>query len=159
MAVASLAIAMWKIQSDNKKGIQTRAIEQVKEFQILTDKVMMNEVSIENMREQLHREVSQNYEIYRKEQENIKRVWEVNISNTMARIEKIEKEKDDDVKTLSSAIINSNREIAAVEIKHHGEVIGKIESLTVQLTDMCSTFKEYRRTRNGNSKNANNNDV
>lgn len=65
-------------------------------------------------------------------------------------IENIKKIRETDVKELGIAITKSNEKIAINEEKHHSEVISKIEILTVQLTDMCSTFKEYRRTHNGN---------
>ena len=56
-----------------------------------------------------------------------------------------------DVRELHELIEESIERTRELETRHHEEVIEKIGGLTVQLTDMCSTFKEYRRTHNGNT--------
>ena len=53
-----------------------------------------------------------------------------------------------DVRNLHELIEESIERTRELETRHHEEVIEKIAGLTTQLTDMCSTFKEYRRTRN-----------
>ena len=53
-----------------------------------------------------------------------------------------------DVRNLHELIEESIERTRELETRHHEEVIEKIAGLTIQLTDMCSTFKEYRRTRN-----------
>lgn len=84
-----------------------------------------------------------------RDMEQIKRDRADRVAAVYAEIEAIKKMRETDVKELGIAITKSNEKIAINEEKHHSEVITKIESLTVQLTDMCSTFKEYRRTHNG----------
>lgn len=54
-----------------------------------------------------------------------------------------------DIRNLHELIEESIERTRELETRHHEEVIEKIAGLTIQLTDMCSTFKEYRRTRNG----------
>jgi hypothetical protein len=150
IAISGLAFGMWKIQHDSNIANHNREVSQGKEMQMITDKVMANEQNIAQMREQFRKEIDLNCETYRLELENVKRARAENVANAMARIERVEKMRETDVKELSGSIKESMKEATAIEEKHHNEVMDEIKTLTVQLTDMCSTFKEYRRTRNGN---------
>ncbi|HPT03452.1 MAG TPA: hypothetical protein PLJ84_12705 [Bacteroidales bacterium] len=87
-----------------------------------------------------------------KEVEQIKRDRADRVAAVYNEIESIKKLREMDVKELTVSLRDSIEKTTAIEEKHHAEVILKIEALTVQLTDMCSTFKEYRRTHNGNGK-------
>jgi hypothetical protein len=84
-----------------------------------------------------------------RDMEQIKRDRADRVAAVYAEIEAIKKMRETDVKELTTALRDSIDKTTAIEERHHNEVIVKIEALTVQLTDMCSTFKEYRRTHNG----------
>lgn len=84
-----------------------------------------------------------------KEMEQIRRDRADRVAAVYTEIENIKKMRETDVKELTAAMRESIKQTTLVEERHHYEVMAEIKQLTVQLTDMCSTFKEYRSTRNG----------
>lgn len=84
-----------------------------------------------------------------KELEQVKKDRADRVASVYAEIEAIKKIRETDVRELTSAMKDSINQTTSIEERHHHEVMAEIKQLTIQLTDMCSTFKEYRNARNG----------
>jgi len=65
------------------------------------------------------------------------------------KIGEVNKMREQDIKSLAEAVERSIEKSRGVEERHHGEIMGKIEGLTIKVIEVCSTFEEYRKSRNG----------
>lgn len=131
VSILGLAVTVWKIWKTN-----------IQELQRISDKVSQNELRIAEIDND-----------FRSQIENVKRDRADRVAAVYNEIETIKRMRETDVRELTAAMSVGIDKATAIEEKHHAEVMAEIKLLTVQLTDMCSTFKEYRRTRNGNNGN------
>lgn len=131
VSILGLAVTVWKIWKTN-----------IQELQRISDKVSQNELRIAEIDND-----------FRSQIETVKRDRADRVEAVYNEIETIKRMRETDVRELTAAMSVGIDKATAIEEKHHAEVMAEIKLLTVQLTDMCSTFKEYRRTRNGNNGN------
>jgi len=131
VSILGLAVTVWKIWKTN-----------IQELQRISDKVSQNELRIAEIDND-----------FRSQIETVKRDRADSVAAVYNEIETIKRMRKTDVRELTAAMSVGIDKATAIEEKHHAEVMAEIKLLTVQLTDMCSTFKEYRRTRNGNNGN------
>lgn len=131
VSILGLAVTVWKIWKTN-----------IQELQRISDKVSQNELRIAEIDND-----------FRSQIETVKRDRADMVAAVYNEIETIKRMRETDVRELTAAMSVGIDKATAIEEKHHAEVMAEIKLLTVQLTDMCSTFKEYRRTRNGNNGN------
>lgn len=131
VSILGLAVTVWKIWKTN-----------IQELQRISDKVSQNELRIAEIDND-----------FRSQIETVKRDRADRVAAVYNEIETIKRMRETDVRELTAAMSVGIDKATAIEEKHHAEVMAEIKLLTVQLTDMCSTFKEYRRTRNGNNGN------
>lgn len=131
VSILGLAVTVWKIWKTN-----------IQELQRISDKVSQNELRIAEIDND-----------FRSQIETVKRDRADRVAAVYNEIETIKRMREADVRELTAAMSVGIDKATAIEEKHHAEVMAEIKLLTVQLTDMCSTFKEYRRTRNGNNGN------
>ncbi len=131
VSILGLAVTVWKIWKTN-----------IQELQRISDKVSQNELRIAEIDND-----------FRSQIETVKRDRADSVAAVYNEIETIKRMRETDVRKLTAAMSVGIDKATAIEEKHHAEVMAEIKLLTVQLTDMCSTFKEYRRTRNGNNGN------
>ena len=143
IGVLTLGIAFYKLNKTN----QLARKEQTKEFTQLADKVLINEKDIAKIRE----EMATNCAHYNNELEKVKADRADRVRQVYSEIETLRKLHDTDTKDLYASLEKAVEKTTGIEERHHNEVMTKMENLTVQITTMCATFAEYRKTRNGNS--------
>lgn len=144
MGLITLSITVYKLQQSNNKSRK----EQVQEFTHLADKVLSNEQEIVKIRE----DMKLNCNAYQVELEKVKADRADRVRQVYAEIESLRKMQESTSNDLYESLERAIDKTTATEERHHSEVMSEIRSLTVQITTMCATFNEYRKSRNGNEK-------
>jgi uncharacterized membrane-anchored protein YhcB (DUF1043 family) len=133
IAVVGLGLTILKMWLDSKEklakhqmDVNTALAVQKGEIDVVRDKIAEHKAEVT------------------KDLEQVKRDRADRVAAVYAEIDAIKRMRETDVKELTVIMEKAIERTANSEKEHHNEVIGKINALTVQLTDMCSTFKEYR---------------
>lgn len=141
LGMITLTITFYKVQQSNNRIRK----EQVREFTQLADKVLDNEKNIAK----LHDEMKLQANSYQVELEKVKADRADRVRQVYSEIEALRKMQENTSNELYESLERSIDKTTAIEERHHTEVMSEIRSLTVQITSMCATFNEYRKTRNG----------
>lgn len=144
LGMITLTITFYKVQQSNNRIRK----EQVREFTQLADKVLDNEKNIAK----LHDEMKLQCNAYQMELEKVKADRADRVRQVYAEIEALRKMQESTSNDLYESLERAIDKTTSTEERHHSEVMTEIRSLTVQVTTMCATFAEYRKTRNGYEK-------
>lgn len=144
IGLVTLAIAFYKVQQSNNKSRK----EQIQEFTQLADKVLINEKAIAK----IHDDMKLQCNAYQMELEKVKGDRADRVRQVYAEIEALRKMQESTSNDLYESLERAIDKTTSTEERHHSEVMTEIRSLTVQVTTMCATFAEYRKTRNGYEK-------
>lgn len=125
MGFVSLAFGMYKFQRSN-----------IREQERMSNSIESNQREIVRVDKRVEKVIEERVGI---------------VKDIYQRMGEVTATHNKDVREMQDLIEESIERTREVENRHHEEVMSEIKMLTIQLTDMCSTFKEYRRSRNGNS--------
>lgn len=134
IAVVSLAATIGKMWVDSKEKLAKHQMDVNTALAVQKSEIDVVKGKIEEHRVELTKDIEQ-----------VKRDRADRVAAVYAEIDAIKRMRETDVKELTVIMEKAIERTANAEKEHHNEVIGKINALTVQLTDMCSTFKEYRK--------------
>lgn len=121
----TLAFGMFKYQRGN-----------IREFQQMADDIKETKRDVARVDSRVEKVINDRTDIVKSIYEEMAKITKTHVS---------------DIKVIQELITDSVNKTREIETRHHDEVMNEIKALTIQLTDMCSTFKEYRRLRNGDS--------
>ncbi len=125
LGLLTLAFGMFKYQRGN-----------IREFQQMADDIKETKRDVARVDSRVEKVINDRTDIVKSIYEEMAKITKTHVS---------------DIKVIQELITDSVNKTREIETRHHDEVMNEIKALTIQLTDMCSTFKEYRRLRNGDS--------